>query len=217
MPDPALLCAEHLYLALSKLGIKCDKKKVISRYEVASTPEKLTELTRSISPPLPNLIYHTNQTSSNLYCESLLFTLGDFDYKKGMQKLRAYWQSQGIDSTTYQLEDASGLSRGNTVSAQILTQALLKIYQSKSYESFNQSLPVAGKDGSMASMGKKTFIENNLRAKTGYVRRARSYAGYVKTRSGKTLAFSILVNHYDCSAKEARKRMEKFLVGLAEL
>ena len=85
------------------------------------------------------------------------------------------------------------------------------------YESFNNSLPIAGKNGSMTSLCKGTFAENNLRAKTGYINRARGYCGYVKTKSGKNLAFSILFNNYDCSPKEMKLKIEKFLVALVEL
>ena len=64
------------------------------------------------------------------------------------------------------------------------------------YSAFNASLPVAGKSGSMANLCKGTFAENNLRAKTGYINRARGYCGYVKTKSGKELAFSVLFNNF---------------------
>jgi D-alanyl-D-alanine carboxypeptidase len=39
----------------------------------------------------------------------------------------------------------------------------------------------------------------------------------VKTKSGKNLAFSILFNNYDCSPKEMKLKIEKFLVALVEL
>jgi D-alanyl-D-alanine carboxypeptidase/D-alanyl-D-alanine-endopeptidase (penicillin-binding protein 4) len=71
------------------------------------------------------------------------------------------------------------------------TQAsiLSKIYRdSLMYPAFNASLPIAGKNGSMTNLCKGTFAEGNMRAKTGYINRARGYCGYVKTKSGKELA-----------------------------
>ncbi|MBI3518338.1 MAG: D-alanyl-D-alanine carboxypeptidase/D-alanyl-D-alanine-endopeptidase, partial [Bacteroidetes bacterium] len=51
----------------------------------------------------------------------------------------------------------------------------------------------------------------------GYINRARGYCGYVKTKSGKELAFSVLFNNYDCTAKEMKLKIEKLLVALVDL
>ena len=78
-------------------------------------------------------------------------------------------------------------------------------------------MPVAGKQGSMSNIGKGKYIENNMRAKTGYISKARGYCGYVKSKSGKEFSFSVLFNNYRCSPKEAKLKIEKFLIGLGEL
>ena len=85
------------------------------------------------------------------------------------------------------------------------------------YIEFNASLPIAGKEGSMTSLCKGTCAENNMRAKTGYINRARGYAGYVKLRSGKTVSFSLLANNYTCTASEMKKKLEKILIAIAEM
>jgi D-alanyl-D-alanine carboxypeptidase/D-alanyl-D-alanine-endopeptidase (penicillin-binding protein 4) len=114
--------------------------------------------------------------------------------------------------------DGSGLSRANTITPKLQAEILNNLFHDVlHYEAFHNSLPIAGKNGSMTNLCKGTFAENNLRAKTGYINRARGYCGYVKTKSGKTLAFSILVNNYDCSAKDMKLKLEKFMVALTEL
>jgi D-alanyl-D-alanine carboxypeptidase/D-alanyl-D-alanine-endopeptidase (penicillin-binding protein 4) len=114
--------------------------------------------------------------------------------------------------------DGSGLSRANTITTSVQASILSKIYNdSLIYTAFNNSLPIAGKNGSMASLCKGTFAENNMRAKTGYINRARGYCGYVKTKSGKELAFSVLFNNYDCSPKEMKLKIEKLLVAMVDL
>ena len=55
----------------------------------------------------------------------------------------------------------------------------------------------------------------SLRAKTGSMNRVRSYAGYVKTKTGKDLAFSIIVNNYNCRSARMKKKIEKVLVVMA--
>ncbi len=218
LPDPALLCAEHLYTSLTQFGIKCKVNAASSTYEKKRTENQRQLLYTHYSPTLDRIIYFTNLKSNNHYCETLVLTIGKGDRNTGLNAINNYWFKRGLDSTEVYMEDGSGLSRINTVTAHYETSLLSKIYRdSATYKVFNPSLPLAGKQGSMSSIGKGRFIENNLRAKTGYVRRVRAYCGYVKTKSGKDLCFSILFNNYNCSAREAKIKIEKFLVALGEL
>lgn len=217
LPDPALLCAEHLFTSLNKLGIVCNENKVVSKYEKVDST-KLNLLFSHTSPTLDKIIYHTNISSNNLYCESLLKTLGKGSSQKGIELIKKHFSERGMDVEQIYMVDGSGLSRANNCTAFFEAQLLSKIYKdSLSYRVIHNSLPIAGKNGSMSNIGKGTFIENNLRAKTGYIKRCRAYSGYVKTKNGKDLAFSIIFNNYNCSAREAKLKIEKFLIGLDEL
>ena len=156
--------------------------------------------------------------SNNHYCESILLTLGKGNIYAGTEAVRNYWQKQGLDKSELFMSDGSGLSRANTTTAFYQASLLSKVFKdSIHFKSFNASLPVAGKNGSMSNIGKGKLIENNMRAKTGYINRARGYCGYVRAKSGKDLAFSVLFNNYNCSAKEAKVKIEKFLIELGEL
>ncbi len=177
-----------------------------------------------ISPTLDKIIFYTNTKSNNHYAESLLKTIGAVKNEKtgstenGIKAIENYWKARGVDVTGLHMSDGCGLSRANTVTTKLQATILSKIYNdSLIYQSFNASLPVAGKTGSMINLCKGTFAENNMRAKTGYINRARGYCGYVKTKVGTELAFSILFNNYDCTAKEAKLKIEKFLIALAEM
>lgn len=218
LPDPALLCAEQLYLSLSRQGISCAATSVVATYTPAEVNGPLQLLYTHYSPTLDNIVLYTNLKSNNLYCESLLLTLGNGKRNAGLDAVKRYWEQRGLDVSELYMSDGSGLARANTASPYLFCQLLSKMYRdSLHYRVFNSSLPVAGKSGSMANIGKGTFIEQNLRAKTGYIHRARGYCGYLKTKSGKNLAFSILFNNYNCSAKEAKFELEKFMVALGDL
>jgi serine-type D-Ala-D-Ala carboxypeptidase/endopeptidase (penicillin-binding protein 4) len=54
-----------------------------------------------------------------------------------------------------------------------------------------------------------------LRAKSGYMTRARSYAGYVTTKSKRELAFALIVNNYNCTPYEMKKKMESLMIKLS--
>jgi D-alanyl-D-alanine carboxypeptidase/D-alanyl-D-alanine-endopeptidase (penicillin-binding protein 4) len=218
LPDPALMCAEKLFTSLSKIGIKCDQKKVESNYKRSDSVLTKQLLHSHSSPSLDKIIYYTNLKSNNLYCETILRSIGKGSMYAGIDMVSNYWQKKGLDVSELFMVDGSGLSRANTVTTNFQASLLTKIYNDSTlYKLFNNSLPIAGKSGSMSNIGKGKFIENNMRAKTGYINRARGYCGYVKTRSGKDLAFSVLFNNYNCSAKDAKIKIEKFLVELGEL
>lgn len=222
MPEPPVFYANQLISWLTKHNITvAGKPEIITGFK--------TEVYSSLifthqSPRLEKIVYYTNTKSNNHYAESLLNTVGAVKSGKqgttdnGIDAVVAYWKERGIDVTGLHMVDGSGLSRANTLTTKLQTAILSKIYRdSTMYQAFNNSLPIAGKNGSMSSLCKGTFAENNMRAKTGYINRARGYCGYVKTKSGKELAFSVLFNNYDCSAKEAKLKIEKLLVAMTEL
>ncbi len=222
MPEPAQFFKHELSSQLKKnqLILTSDSTKINgsdknSRKELLYTHN---------SPRLEKIIFYTNTKSNNHYAESLLQTIGAVKSgnqgttQNGIDAVTTYWQSRGIDITGLHMADGSGLSRANTITTKIQAQILSKIYKDTlMYNAFNNSLPIAGKNGSMTSLCKGTFAENNMRAKTGYINRARGYCGYVKTKTGKELAFSVLFNNYNCSAKEMKLKIEKLLVALVDL
>ncbi len=218
LPDPALMCAEKLFTSLNKLGIKCNPKTIESNYKRSDSVITKQLLYSHLSPTLDKIIYQTNLHSNNLYCETLLRSIGKGSMYAGIDIVSNYWQKKGLDVSELFMVDGSGLSRANTVTTNFQASLLTKMFNdSTQFKIFNNSLPVAGKSGSMSNIGKGKRIENNMRAKTGYINRARGYCGYVKSKSGKDLAFSVLFNNYNCSAKEAKVKIEKFLIELGEL
>lgn len=218
LPDPALLCAEELRNSLIKIAVVCKAGSALSSYLPNQSYSPAQLLYTHYSPTLDKIVYYTNQKSNNLYCESLLRSIGKGNAEKGLNLVKQHWMSRGLDTTELYMEDASGLARINAVTTRFETLLLCKIYRdSTTYRIINSSLPLAGKQGSMSNLGKGSFIENNLRAKTGYMTHVRCYAGYLRSKSGKDLAFSIFLNNYNGSAREAKLKIEKFLVALGEL
>jgi D-alanyl-D-alanine carboxypeptidase/D-alanyl-D-alanine-endopeptidase (penicillin-binding protein 4) len=223
-PDPAYQCAKDFYELCSKIISVSGKPTTVRRMQLAN--EKIISKRKTLSviysPPLSEIVAKTNLHSDNLYAEQLLRTLGLLKGKggtteDGIMVVKLYWRSLGIHLEGLYMTDGSGLSRSNGITTLIQTQILQKASKQKWFSHYLKSLPVAGRSGSMSSLCKGTLAENNLQAKTGYINRARGYAGYVKSKSGKLLCFSLLANNYTCTATEMKKRLEKILVAMGNL
>ncbi len=176
---------------------------------------KAIQFYQHLSPSLKEIIYYTNQESDNHYAETVHKYLGLHLYGKGtndnaLKALTTIYKKYNIDLEHINLYDGCGLSRFNGISCNFITN-LLKLMHDKENvtATFFNSFPLSGQQGSMKSFGKGTVLENNMRAKTGYIEKVRAYAGQFKNKSGDTILFSIMINNYTCSASEARKLLEK--------
>ncbi len=222
LPDPPFSFAESFIGEIKKLNILFAGEIIINK-EVSKKNTNYKTIQVHKSPSLEKIIYHTNLRSNNHYAESLLKTIawkktGKGSTNMGTELVKAFWKSRGVEVQGLFLDDGSGLSRSNGITAAQLANVMAKIYRdSLLYKVINPSLPVAGVNGSLASLGKGSFIENNLRAKSGYITRARSYAGFVKSKSGEEYCFSVIFNNYTCSPTEVKKKMEKLMELFPEL
>jgi D-alanyl-D-alanine carboxypeptidase/D-alanyl-D-alanine-endopeptidase (penicillin-binding protein 4) len=63
-------------------------------------------------------------------------------------------------------------------------------------EAFVATLPIAGKDGTVATRMRRSRAEGNAVAKTGSIANVRALSGFVRTRDGEPLVFSVLTNDF---------------------
>src|SRR5262249_27587492 len=150
-------------------------------------------LVESLSPPLRDIAKTMMKVSQNLYAETLLRTIG----KQKAHDVLAGWN---IPDTTFVQADGSGLSRYDFVTAEVIVSILERMFKDpRHHDAFTAALPIAGTDGTVASRLKNTRAEGNALAKTGSIANVRALSGYVRTRDGETLAFSILANAFTVS------------------
>ena len=75
---------------------------------------------------------------------------------------------------------------------------------------------MAGRSRSLKNSLKGTAAEGKLRAKSGSLEQVRAYSGYVTNRTGKVLAFSVLLNNYEGGGGDARQQLLEIMARLAE-
>ena len=161
------------------------------------------------SPPFSIIAAQTLKPSQNLYTELILRTLGKVtpppattsifsqtSEDLGIEAVKSFLKTVGIRPEALVLNDGSGLSRNDMITAEASVQLLTYMSKHRYADAFREALPIAGVDGTLRNRMKGTPAENNLRAKTGSLSSASSLAGYVTTAAGEKLAFSIMVNNY---------------------
>jgi D-alanyl-D-alanine carboxypeptidase/D-alanyl-D-alanine-endopeptidase (penicillin-binding protein 4) len=217
--DPEFFAADWLYHSLLDQGIKISGKPMPQRNFKSNVSRK--KIHTHYSPALSELIRHTNEVSRNMYCEAYVKAIGkklknDGSLDAGIAAISEFWRSRGIDTDGLFMEDGSGLSARNSVSAKIMTDIMRKIYvDGSSFPNFKKMLAIGGRTGTFKYYGKGTALEGNLHGKGGSMSRVRSITGYITTKSKRNVAFTIIINNYNCSGAILKQRMENLMLAIA--
>jgi D-alanyl-D-alanine carboxypeptidase/D-alanyl-D-alanine-endopeptidase (penicillin-binding protein 4) len=170
--------------------------------EIAASASERRVVATSESPTLRDVATVLMKVSQNLYAETLIKAIGARrgglgTYEGGLAAARAAIASWAIPSDAYVMADGSGLSRYNYVTARTVSTILERMYKDERHrDAFSATLPIAGKDGSLATRMRRTRAEGNAIAKTGSISNVRTLSGYVRSRDGETIVFSILANDF---------------------
>jgi D-alanyl-D-alanine carboxypeptidase/D-alanyl-D-alanine-endopeptidase (penicillin-binding protein 4) len=206
--NPTVYFAHALLLGLVQRGIEVGG--VPSELEepwisVGSMPRRM--LVESESPPLREIATTMMKVSQNLYAETLLKAIGAVksngtgSTEAGVTAARDVFATWNIQPGTYVQVDGSGLSRYDFVTAEMIVTLLERMHRDpRHHDAFVATLPIAGKDGTIATRMKDTRAEANAAAKTGSISNVRALSGFVRTRDGETLAFSVLANSFTIPA-----------------
>lgn len=221
IPNPPLFFIQSLKEQLNKTGISVAKDPAIA---ISSIPIS-HEIFSIQSPSLKEIVYWINKKSINLYTEVLLkhlgkITFGAGSFENGIKAIEEFVTSQGVPTEGMFLFDGSGLSPQNAITTKQMAILLRSMALDSTFENFYNSLPIAGvrdDDGQLGYLCRGTAAANNVRAKTGLINRVRAHSGYVKTKSGKLLCFSMIANDHTGSTRQIDRLHEKVMVELANL
>ncbi len=166
---------------------------------VAAPLEGRKVLASRVSVPVAQDIAVINKTSQNLHAELLLRLLGkvhgaDGSFAEGARVVRQFLLDAGLSDADFFFYDGSGMSNDDRMAPRALTQLLAYASRQPWGAAWRETLPVAGVDGTLINRFKSSPLKGRLWAKTGTHNEANALAGYLTAASGKTLAFSILVN-----------------------
>ncbi|GIV09473.1 MAG: D-alanyl-D-alanine carboxypeptidase DacC [Fimbriimonadales bacterium] len=178
-------------------------------------------LAEHLSPPMREVAALINKPSDNLITEITLKVIGNAargvgSTQAGIEAVRAFLQQAGLEMDAVHIVDGSGLSRINGVSPENLVRLLEYMHRSPYAQVFRDSLPVYGVDGTLRNRLRETPVQGNGFAKTGSLNRVSSLSGYLRTQSGRYLAFSIVMNAYNAAASDARNLQDQLVRFLWE-
>ena len=162
-----------------------------------------------------------NKVSQNLHAEILLRLLGREKgnagtVEGGLEVLKGFLNQAGVPSDQYVFYDGSGLSRQNLVTPHAVVQ-LLRYAASQSWgASFRYTLPVSGVDGSLSDRFKSLDLQGRIYAKTGSLGGVKSLSGYLTTKRGDQLVFSILSNNFNQPTKRVTDAIDSIAGAIAE-
>lgn len=179
---------------------------------LGKTPQQLSPLKIYQSPPLADIIRGINKFSNNIAARQLYLTLGTGDVvtnnapatlAKSETAIRQWLASKQLNFPELVVENGSGLSRKEQISARHLGQLLLTAFNSPVMPEFISSLPIAAVDGTLKNRFTDTPVKGLAHMKTGALNNVRALAGYLLDKSGRRVIIVFFVNHEQAGQSRA--------------
>lgn len=154
------------------------------------------------STRIEDCLARCNKNSLALAAEALLKTVAaeaDPDGKNGSwaggrERISQYLTELGLDESQFYLDDGTGLSRQNELTAYAVTTVLSDVYNGRNWRFYRETLAIGGEDGTIEKYFKDEKYRGRIRGKTGYISGVKSFSGVAETAGGDYI-FSILANN----------------------
>jgi D-alanyl-D-alanine carboxypeptidase/D-alanyl-D-alanine-endopeptidase (penicillin-binding protein 4) len=190
--------------SISTMGFAAERMQPVrlspsSQNTVAAPLLERKVLASHVSVPLAQDITLTNKISQNLHAELMFRLLGktfgsDGSFAEGSRVVRQFLLDAGVNDPDFFMYDGSGMSPDDRIAPRAYAQLLSYASRQAWGAAWRASLPVAGVDGTLANRFTNSPLKGRLWAKTGTLNEASALSGYLTAASGRTLAFSIMVN-----------------------
>ncbi len=202
---PAAFFAYMLAENLNKAGIKTSGHLI-----VANINQDKLQILAEHRTGITGVLEQCNKDSFQLAAECLLKTLGARritggkagSWQGGQRVVTDYLESLGADTGSFNIDDGSGLSSQNRLSAAVVVRVISDVYSSDLWPVFKETLAAGGIDGTLRKYFYQDRYRGKVLAKTGYISGVRALSGVCTARQGEYI-FSILTNDANYKTKEA--------------
>lgn len=185
-------------------------------------PPTATPLARHESAPLVEVIRDINKFSNNVMARQLFLGLGGEPEGDGPpatteragQRLSEWLARRRLSFPELVVDNGSGLSRRERISAASLNRLLLDAWRHPLMPEFVASLPLTGIDGTMKKRLNGGTPAGRAHIKTGTLDGVKTAAGYALDASGRILAVTMLIN--DPRAGAGTPAIDALLTWVAE-
>jgi D-alanyl-D-alanine carboxypeptidase/D-alanyl-D-alanine-endopeptidase (penicillin-binding protein 4) len=188
--------------------------------ESGATPSHARTLVDWESPrPLISLVSDINKLSNNPMTRQVFLNLSAngsaaATRDQSIQVVRRYLASRGLNFPELVLDNGSGLSREERISALSMVRLLTDALLAPDADDWLKTLPIAGFEGTVKNRFRNSPLKGQAWLKTGSLEGVRSYAGYLRSASGQWVVLAITVNHPE--AAKAWPAMDRVLLWAYE-
>ncbi len=215
--DPSEKAAQVFANLLEKRGVQ------VNRISRGVAPAGVSEVARVESVTITEIVKEMLTGSDNDVSEALGHlvgkeVLGDGSFAGGAAATTQILTSAGVDTSSMELVDASGLSGRNKVAPAAIAEVLVDVVRGERWAPIVQGLAVAGVTGTLANRFATKATNPGrgvVRAKTGTLTGVGSLAGTVLDDDGRPLVFVLIGNNVRSQA-QARDTMDRIASNLAE-
>ena len=188
--------------------------KFSGQLQIQDTPVSAIKVLEQLSDPLGNVVRDINKWSNNLMARQLLLTIAaektllPATEANGAVAIKTWLASKSLNGNSFNfdelvIENGSGLSRNERISAEHLSLMLVSAYNSPVMPEFMSSLPILSLDGTVMKRLKDSPVSARAHLKTGSLDGVSSIAGYVLDKQNKRHVLVMVVNHAKAGASKA--------------
>lgn len=214
---PDLWSGENLKSFLAQRGIR-----VQGAVRAGKVKEAAKLLAESESKPIEDMVVDVNKFSNNFVAEMLTKNIAVANgssvgtLSEGLKVIRSLMRTIGLDESSFELENPSGLTRKNKFTPRAMWRVLDYVKKDfRIYPEFLRSLPIAGIDGTLKKRMKGSVAERYVRAKTGLLTGVVSLAGFAGRSDGTVIPFVMMYNG-NADAEQVRHFFDKIAIRLVE-
>jgi D-alanyl-D-alanine carboxypeptidase/D-alanyl-D-alanine-endopeptidase (penicillin-binding protein 4) len=183
-----------------------------------NVPVGATFLTQYESAPLADAVRDINKYSNNVMARQVFLALGNdgapATAERARQRVTDWLAGRNLRFAELVLDNGSGLSRIERISAGSLTRLLLDAWKSPAMPEFMSSLPIVGIDGTLKKRLNSSDAAGRAHIKTGTLDGAKAASGYALDAQNRRYAVTFLINHPRAQAGSAA--IDALLIWVAQ-